>query len=97
MVSDGHTELEHRSVSLIKQEVSRKHRETKDRTGRVIHEPRLQASAGKHPTAPEMGTQTQQVEWFMWDLCHFSYALGTLSLNKLDRNEGDRKTALAGR
>jgi hypothetical protein len=33
-------ELEHPSVWLIKQEISRKHRETKDKTGKVIHEPR---------------------------------------------------------
>lgn len=41
MENNGHMELEHSSVWLIKQEVSRKHRETKDRTGKVIHQPRL--------------------------------------------------------
>lgn len=70
MVNNGHMELEHPSVWLIKQEVSRKHsnvRQTKDRTGEAIHDSRLQTSTGKQLTASDMGTLKLEVECFMWD------------------------------
>lgn len=60
MENNGHMELEHPSVWLIKQEVSRKPsnvvREAKDRTGKAIHDSRLQTSAGEHLTASDMAS-----------------------------------------
>lgn len=100
MVNNGHMELEHPSVWLIKQEVSRKHsnvvRQTKDRTGKAIHDSRLQTFAGKQLTASDMGILKLNKWNVLWGLLHFSYALGTLSLNKLDRNEGEGKKKRMG-
>lgn len=83
MVNNGYMEFEPPSVWLIKQEVSGKHRETKDRTGKVSHEPGPLTSAGEQPAAPgtDGHSETQQVECFMWDLlAPFFLRLETLSL-----------------
>lgn len=60
MGNNGQMELEHPSVWLIKQEVSRKPRnvvrEAKDRTGKAIHGSRLQTSAGGYLTVSDMAS-----------------------------------------
>lgn len=60
MGNNGHMELEHPSVWLIKQEVSRKPsivvREAKDRTRKAIHDSRLQTSAGEHLTVSDIAS-----------------------------------------
>lgn len=57
-------ELEHPSVWLFKQEVSRKHsnliRGTKDGTGKAGSDSRPDLPAGKQPTVPEMRTSRFQ-------------------------------------
>lgn len=84
MVNNGHMELEHPSVWLIKQEVSRKHsnvvRGTKDRAGKAIQGSRLQTSAGKHLTASDMAIQKPNKWNVLRGAAPFFFCIGKIKL-----------------
>lgn len=81
MENNGHMELEHPSVWLIKQEVSRKPsnvvREAKDRTGKAIHDSRLQ-TLGEHLTASDMASWNSASGMFNVALAPFYLCVGNI-------------------